>query len=782
MLLSDAVQRAAVEPGRDGPRHGLDGAHVVQSAAHALECPIAVFYLAEKTGFEVGPTFGTFSASSEAMAPIIAEVLGGGQDLLVINDLALNQRVRLSEPLFLGDPLQPVRFVAATRVTDDQGMVRGVLVIADGLPHAGLSGAKSYVLLTHAAQLSLLLEVRARQVADRSSAEALQHSNMERLRLLESVVVNANDAVLITEAEPIDLPGPRIVYCNAAFTRTTGYEEAEILGLTPRLLQSAATNRKTLDTLRSALSLWKPIEVELLNQRKDGTQFWVELSIVPVANEVGWFTHWVSVQRDISDRKAADEIAIRARAAEAGNLVLAAEIQERKRIEARLLYTAFHDDLTKLRNRAFFMDRLKAALNRARSEAGYRFGVLFMDLDRFKLVNDSLGHRAGDLLLMEVATRLRACTRPHDTLARVGGDEFALLVEEFEEPAYARQLARRITETMRRPLWLGQQEIFSSCSVGVVEGSSDYHLPEELLRDADIAMYRAKRFESGSFAVFNTDMHGDAVQALELQTDLQNAVTRGEFFLEYQPICDSGSTAITGVEALIRWRHPQRGLVPPVAFIAAAEETGLIRDIGRWVLREACTQMRVWHDRYPGARLGLNVNVSADELKDPRFTADIASTLFATGIEPRTLQLEVTESIFLQHPAAIDEILAGIRAIGVRIALDDFGTGYSSLSYLDRYEMDSIKIDRSFVACMLSRRRTEVIVDTIVRLGRMLDLDIVAEGVESEAQMQALVKIGCGSVQGYLLGRPMSPAGIDEALARQIVLTSTQAAGKYAST
>jgi diguanylate cyclase (GGDEF)-like protein len=520
--------------------------------------------------------------------------------------------------------------------------------------------------------------------------------------------------------------------------------------------------------LRAALSRWQPVEVELLNKHKDGKEFWVELSIVPVADERGWFTHWISVQRDVSDRKAVEEAAVRVRIAEAENVALGAEILERKRIEAQLLYSAFHDDLTKLRNRPFLMDRLTEALARTKNESGFHCAVLFMDLDRFKLVNDSLGHRAGDLLLMEVAKRLRGCIRLQDTLARVGGDEFALLVEGLDGPTSVVTLAERIIEAMREPLWIGKQEIFSSCSVGVVYVTANYDQPDELLRDADIAMYQAKRHDTGSYALFAPTMHESIVEALELRTDLQNALARNEFYLVYQPICSTASGRITGYEALIRWQHPKRGLVPPSAFIPAAEETGLIRDIGRWVLQEACTQMHAWHDRFPGFDLRLSVNASGEELKDRRFTSEVRNTLVTTGLDPRSLQLEVTESIFLQHPEAISKVLSGLRALGIRIALDDFGTGYSALSYLDRYQMDTIKIDRSFVTRMVTEPRTLAIVGTIVALGRVLGLDIVAEGVEDDAQLQALRGVGCGSVQGYLLGRPMPAHDVEELLAKQL--------------
>ena len=741
-----------------------------RSAAYAAECPIAVFYVHSTRGFEWGASVGVGShLVTAALIRLFGQVahLGPGE-LLILNDVNCQPGAVPEDTHLFGMDMPSVRFVAAARVVDGQGETLGVLVVADEAPHAGLSAAKTYVLRAHAAQIASLLELATlRNTSGQvGSTSARQSSDTERLRLLESVVVNANDAVLITEAEPIDLPGPRIVYCNAAFTKTTGYTEAEILGRTPRLLQSKDVDRKALDKLRLALTRWEPVEVELLNCRKDGTEFWVELSIVPVANEKGWFTHWVSVQRDVSDRKASEETATRARIVEAENIVLEAEIQERKRVEAQLLYTAFHDDLTKLRNRAFLMDRLKVVIDRTRSDPGFHCAVLFMDLDRFKLVNDSLGHRAGDLLLMEVAQRLRTCIRPHDTLARVGGDEFALLVEGMDGMDTVVALAQRIIETMRRPLWIGKQEVFSSCSVGVVRATQHHQQPEELLRDADIAMYEAKRNDTGGYAIFAGSMHDSAVETLELRTDLQNAVARDEFFLEYQPVCNSFTGQITGLEALIRWQHPVRGLIPPLAFIETAEETGLIREIGRWVLREASAQMCIWRDRFPGLDLTLNVNTSGEELKDRRFTSGVRDTLSATGLDPKALQIEVTESIFLQDPELIGTILSGIRALGVRIALDDFGMGYSSLSYLDRYQMDTIKIDRSFVASMLTRQRTMAIVETVVKLGHALNLDIVAEGVEHEAQLQALQAKGCHSVQGYYLGRPLSVDDVDAALTR----------------
>ncbi len=725
---------------------------LIRSAAFAADCMAAVFYTVANDTPQVAASFDALGylrlkpdwwPAAEAVIP--------PQGVLVINDLAAPGRPGAA--LGLADDA-PARFLAAVRVCRADGATCGVLIVADRVPHAGLSAAQAYVLSTHSLQLCALVRW---QGTDPGRGAAV---DTERLRLLESVVVHASDAVLITEAAPVDLPGPRIVYCNAAFTKTTGYTMAEVLGRTPRILQSPNVDRAALARLRDALERWDPIEVELLNVRKDGTEFWIELSIVPVADEFGWFTHWVSVQRDITGRKRAEEIATRARIAEVENKALEAEIQQRKQIEERLRYAAYHDDLTRLRNRSYLMDRLTSLLGHG---AAPRCAVLFLDLDRFKLVNDSLGHRAGDLLLMEAARRLQACVRPGDTLARVGGDEFAVLIEDAEDLAAAVPVARRILESLRKPFKLGQHEVFSSCSVGIALATCNHMKPEELLRDADIAMYDAKQRGAGGHTIFNETMHADVVEALALQTDLRRAIARqgtpdaafGKFRLHYQPIFNPATGGLTGAEALIRWSHPTRGLVQPAAFIPVAEEVGVIHDIGRWVLREACGQLRAWQDEHGAAGMYISVNVSADELRDPAFIPELRAVLRVTGLDPRCLQLEITEGVFLHQPEEVGGVLKRLRAMGVRIALDDFGTGYSSLGYLDRYRIDTVKIDRSFIARMLRQRRAMSIMDGIVKLGLALDLDIVAEGVETQGQLRTLTGMGCGGIQGFLLGRPL---------------------------
>ena len=490
----------------------------------------------------------------------------------------------------------------------------------------------------------------------------------------------------------------------------------------------------------------------------DARWAWHQVRSRPVRDADGAIVEWLGTTTDIEALKgmqqrllsSLDEQHRRARALEA-------EIGQRRLVEAELLYKAFHDDLTRLHNRAHFINRLDAALQHGGDATEPRCAVMFLDLDRFKRVNDSLGHQAGDRLLVEVGRRLRACLGPDTVLARLGGDEFAALFEGLPVEAVV-EAARAVLRAMRPPVWIGAQEVFASCSIGVVQAQAHHPSPEALLRDADIALYHAKHHDNGGCALFAEAMRERAVHALRLETDLRHAVDRGEFVVHYQPMRDARRGGITGVEALVRWQHPERGLLSPAAFIAAAEESGLIRDIGRLVLAEACAQMMRWVAWFPTLALRLGVNASGRELHDPRLVADTRAILAECGIEPSRVQIEVTEGVFLHDPDRAGEVLASLRGLGLRIALDDFGTGYSSLSYLDRYPVDTIKIDRSFVTRMMVEPRSVAIVRTIVALGVALGLDIVGEGVEDEAQLQALRETGCATIQGYLTGRPMSAA------------------------
>ena len=653
---------------------------------------------------------------------------------------------------FHGDGRASVHFAAVAPI-GDRG--EGLLIVAHDEDRLPLNTAQTYVIRAHAAHLHTLFEVeRLRDIVDGADC-ADRRERVERLRLLESVAVHARDSIVITEAEPVSLPGPRIIYCNAAFTRATGYEASEVIGKTPRLLQGERTDPEAKARLRAALSAWEPIEIEMINYRKDGAEFWVELSIVPVADDRGWFTHWVSVQRDITERKEAERLASRILVAEVENQALASEIQERKRIEAELLYTAFHDSLTRLRNRAFFMERLDAALTRLKDGDSTGCSVLFLDLDRFKVVNDSLGHVAGDTLLQEVAHRLKHCVRPQDTLARIGGDEFAVLIEDVVGLATPVAVAERIIAVLRAPIKIGRQSVFPSCSIGIVQTTDAVALPEDVIRDADIAMYEAKRAGFGDYAIFDGSMHDSAVALMGLQTDLRNALEREEFHLVFQPIVHPSSGATSGFEALLRWEHPERGAVAPADFVPVAEQIGLIRQIDRWVMREACRQLKLWQMRCNCPDLCVNVNTSAAEFLDPNFIEYLSATLTEYNLRPGSLELEITEGIFLDPSPAIGDTISRVRALGVRIALDDFGTGYSSLSYINRYPIDTIKIDKSFVDGLGTDPRTSAIVELIVRLGATLGINVIAEGVETAEQAAALARIGCISVQGFHFARPL---------------------------
>ncbi len=589
---------------------------------------------------------------------------------------------------------------------------------------------------------------------------------LERLRLLESVVVNAKDAVIITEAEPIDDLGPRIVYCNPAFEKATGFSAQEVLGLTPRILQSKETSRVTLDKIRRALSSWNSIEVELINARKDGSLFWVELSIVPVADERGWFTHWISIQRDISERKEAERLSIEAHESWKERVALESRLQERERISVELAYAAYHDELTSLYNRAHLRAHLEKEFFKESNFEKRTITVLFIDLDGFKLVNDSLGHQAGDELLKIVAQRIQASLRGNDILARLGGDEFAIALTQTDHAEVASALPARIIDRLSKLIELRGQDIYVSCSIGIVSADSTHTQPDDLLRDADVAMYSAKRQGRGKWVWFNSSMREIAVNQLILQNTLRRAVIEHDFFLHYQPIHCGRSLNLVGFEALVRWQHPQLGIVKPETFIPLAEDLGLIHELGSWVMSQAAADVHHWRLKYPHMNLVLNVNVSGKELARPDYATNVRNILLYRNFDSEAMQIEVTESVFLLHPDLISKALSDIKDLGVRVGLDDFGTGYSSLSYIDQYPIDAVKIDKSFVSRMMHLNRSKAIVESILSLGRSLNIDIIAEGIEDKFQLSQLMQMDCPYIQGHFLSFPLSKDEVEKLLAK----------------
>ena len=426
------------------------------------------------------------------------------------------------------------------------------------------------------------------------------------------------------------------------------------------------------------------------------------------------------------------------------------DITEQRRLEGELTHQAFHDSLTGLANRALFIDHVEQSVARLGS-AGGNLAVLFIDIDNFKQVNDSLGHSVGDALLIAVGERLRRCVRPGDTVARLGGDEFAVVVDGFQDPVVADDVAQRIMVTLREPVFVDGHDLSAAASVGIAYNSSGAS-PEELLRNADLAMYTAKANGKNCARTFAPEMHLHAVRRLDLEAHLKRAVAQGELVVHYQPIVDLVTKGVHGFEALVRWNHPERGLLLPAEFIPFAEETGLIDEIGDHVLAVACEQISEWQgDRIP---LKVAVNISPRQLLDRSFPGRVEAILEHHRLQPNQLTLEITESALMREPDATTPRLERLRRLGVRIAVDDFGTGYSSLAYLNQFPVDQLKIDRSFVSEMLSRPGLSL-AGAIVRIAHALGLEPLAEGVENEAQAEALRSVGCELAQGFHLGRPV---------------------------
>ena len=448
--------------------------------------------------------------------------------------------------------------------------------------------------------------------------------------------------------------------------------------------------------------------------------------------------------------------------------------QEMAQAADRLRHDSLHDPLTGLPNRALFTQRVERCIRKSHENEAFRFAILFLDLDRFKIINDSLGHAVGDELLITIAEKLKHCVRGqgrpgrNDTVARLGGDEFTILLEDLKDPADALQVAERIQQALSVPLKLQGHEIYTTASIGVVNSVEGYDNGKDLLRDADAAMYRAKGSGKARHVVFDATMHEAAMRRLRLESDLRRAVERGELVLHYQPIVSLGTRAIIGFEALVRWEHDGK-LISPADFISVAEDTGVIVSIGLWVLEEACRQLRVWraaNPRLPG--LSVSVNVSRRQFADLTFVDSVKKVMVATRIPPTALKLEITESLIMQDTQQAMSALRQLRDLGVGIHMDDFGTGYSSLSCLHRFPLDGLKIDRAFVHNFTERRESAAVIHAIVSLAHNLNMRVIAEGLEMPEQVAFLQAMDCDYGQGYLFGRPLTAeaatAFISEAL------------------
>ncbi|NJK55498.1 MAG: EAL domain-containing protein [Pleurocapsa sp. SU_5_0] len=446
------------------------------------------------------------------------------------------------------------------------------------------------------------------------------------------------------------------------------------------------------------------------------------------------------------------------------------EINERQRIQQQLIHDALHDSLTGLPNRALLIERIEFTIAHAKRNPDYRYGLLFIDLDRFKVINDSLGHLIGDQLLIAVSNLLQECVRENDLVARLGGDEFVILLDGIKSVKDATLIGERIQQRMRSPFELQNQNIFTSASIGIVFSSVEYHNSADLMRDADIAMYRAKDKGKARYTIFDQTMYDETLKLVELENNLRFALKRNELMMHYQPIISLDSNKLVGFEALIRWQHPERGSISPVEFIPIAEDTGLILEIGEWLLREACQQLQTWRQQFASipeiGSLKMSINLASQQLQEPEFISKLDQILGDTGLDGSSLRLEITESVLIEPEGSIQDTLRQIKNRNIKLSIDDFGTGYSSLSYLRRFPIDNLKIDRSFIQQMNFDSENFEIVRLIITLAKTLGMKTISEGVETSLQLNQLKGLGCEFAQGYLFSIPLAPKQIELMLAK----------------
>jgi diguanylate cyclase (GGDEF)-like protein/PAS domain S-box-containing protein len=665
-------------------------------------------------------------------APLPYQSLGMDANILDVNDawLALfgvsDRDEVIGRPIadFIEERSLPTlaenfpKFVAAGQINGPvfdihrgDGATRTV-VITGRIGH-NADGARTHCILT--------------DITERLRLEAAQQKNAEEQRLAASVFSASAEGICITDADKT------IISVNPALEAITGYSKDEVIGNTPKLFSSG---RQDADFYRR---MWKKIardgfwRGEIWNRRKSGEVFPEWLTITAVRDDAGTITHYIGSFFDISERKQQEE-AIR--------------------------FMAHHDALTNLPNRTLLDDRIRQAIAKSRRNNTHT-AVMFVDLDRFKLINDTLGHDVGDRVLERVAASLQSVLRETETVARLGGDEFVILIPELADIDRAVLIAKKVIAAISVPVALDQRTLHVTPSIGISVFPDDGADPQALLRNADTAMYHAKDRGRNNYQFFTPAMNHAVQERVEVENDLRLALTRGEFELHYQPQVHGHSGEAFGMEALIRWRHPTRGLVPPDSFIPIAEETGLIVPIGAWVLNEACAQARRWHDA-GRAGFSMGVNLSARQFQDEGLFGHIATALETSGIDPATLELELTESMLMADPAAAIDMLGRLASLGVRMAIDDFGTGYSSLAYLKLFPVSRLKIDRSFVRDISSDADDAAIVRAVIAMAVSLKLEVIAEGVETEAQLRYLIAHGCHAIQGYYFSRPL-PAGQFEA-------------------
>ncbi|MGB5343543.1 MAG: EAL domain-containing protein [Thermoanaerobaculia bacterium] len=548
-------------------------------------------------------------------------------------------------------------------------------------------------------------------------------------RLQTAAIESAANAIFITNKTGV------IVWANPAFEVLTGHPVEDVLGLNPRILKSGEQDEDFYRDLWRTLLKGEVWHGRVTNRHRSGGLYTAEQTITPILDDDGVVTHFVAIHEDITARLASEE---------------------------RIAHMALHDFLTDLPNRYALDSRLDIELIRAR-RLGTRVAILLIDLDNFKEVNDTLGHAAGDQLLIAVGERLEETLRDVDMISRLGGDEFAVLQPDIAGRKNAANLAERLLRAFSDSFDVGSQEVSVETSIGISVSNGETTSKSEFIREADLALYRAKSEGRNTFRFFKDEMNIEIQRRMSLARDMHGAVQRNELFLEYQPQVSLGERRIVGIEALLRWRHPELGILEPTEFVPIAESVGLIVEVGEWVLQAACRQAKNWQNRKLPA-LPVAVNISAAELRDSRFVSRVSRILAETGLEPQYLELELTERVLMEGKDAVERTLETLSELGVRISLDHFGTGYASLDYLRSHPLSKVKIDQSFVQDMETNIKNATIVGAIIDLAAKLDLQVTAEGVEAADLVQCLIDEGCDEVQGFYFSRPVSAERLEQLL------------------